>query len=179
MRLFRLLDDVHVPGRWHLGDIPTDAGTTSRFLSGLSFQGQLRAELTRDGVELDFCLTSFAVPVASTRVAACVAAIARHDVQRLPVQIEGHPGFEVLNVVRVIACVDEKRSELTKWTDRDHRPDLAGKYRMVTRLRVDPAAVPNDAHVFRIEGWETAIIVTEVVMLAMAGCIGAKFEEVT
>jgi hypothetical protein len=103
----------------------------------------------RHGAELEFCLTT------------------------LP------SGFEVLNALRVVDCLDERRSEFMKSTDKDQRGDLVGAYRTVTRLRVDPAMVPKDVHAFRIEGWRVALIVSEVVVLAMAGSVGAKFEAVT
>jgi hypothetical protein len=77
-------------------------------------------------------------------------------------------------------CLDEKRSEFTKWTKNDHRADLAGQYRMVTRLRILTEQVPRDAHFFRVEGWRIALIVSEGVKEAMerVGCLGAKFVEV-
>ena len=31
MHYYRLLDDVHVPDRWHLGEVTTDAGVTPDF----------------------------------------------------------------------------------------------------------------------------------------------------
>ncbi len=85
----------------------------------------------------------------------------------------------MLNAVRVIRCLDEKRSEFIKWTEHDHRADLAGKYRQVTKLVLIPGAIPPDAHIFRVDGWEVALIVSEVVKVAMesVGCFGAKFTE--
>jgi hypothetical protein len=77
--------------------------------------------------------------------------------------------------------LDENRSQFTKWTVNDHRPDLAGEYRMVVNLKVVGSAIPSDAHIFRIKGWLVGLIVSDKVKRAMelAGCLGAKFAEVT
>lgn len=182
MRFFDLSDDVTIPGRWHLGDVRTSQGHEPRLRAGLRWQGLDRLETTVDepGRELDFCLTSFGVPVARTSLAAAIEAIAKSDVQRLPLSIPDHDGFEVVNVLRVVKCLDERLSEYMKWTLSDHRADLAGQYRMVTRLQILSDAIPTDAHVFRIEGWRIAVVVSEHVKVAMeaAGSLGAKFVEV-
>jgi hypothetical protein len=63
----------------------------------------------------------------------------------------------VLNALRVIRCLDEERSEFIKWTEGDHRADLAGQYRQVTRLVLDARAIPPDVHLFRGEAWLIAL----------------------
>ena len=115
-----------------------------------------------------------------------MAAIVRSDVQWIPVWIDGHmpfggrPEFAALNALRVVRCLDEGRSEFQRWTANDHRPDLTGQYRQVTRLVVDARKIPEGIHMFRIEGWPVALIVSEEVRAEMerAGCLGAKFQEV-
>lgn len=182
MRYYKLADDVAIPGRWHLSTIETSDGQEPLLADAVRCDcPSLRARVSARGTELDFCLTSFAVPVARSSLARAIAGSANGDVQRIPLSIAGHDGFEVINAVRVINCLDESRSEFTKWTVNDHRPDLAGQYRMVTRLRLRSDAIPVDTHVFRIEGWLVALVVSESVKAAMetAGCFGAKFVEVT
>lgn len=182
MRYFELTDDVEVPGRWHLSAVTAPDGSEPSLRTGaVASATPLTTRASRPGRALAFCLTNFAVPVADSRVVSAFARVADGDVQRLAVSIPGHAGFEVLNVLRVVRCLDEARSEFTKWTTRDHRADLAGEYRMVTRLRLDPRAIPPDAHAFRVEGWLIALIVSEPVKEAMekAGCLGARFSEVT
>jgi len=183
MKYFRLLDDVHIVGRWHLGEVveetvksPLELWTGTPAAAGISIE----AEITHPGTALDFCLTSFAVPVAITRLAEAIAGVAGGDLQRIPLKVGAHKGFEVLNSVRVIRCLDEGRSSFTKWTAKDHRADLAGKYRMVSHLRVNLNTVPRDAHFFRIEGWEIALIVSELIRSAMESCkcLGAIFQDV-
>lgn len=182
MRYFDLSDDVMIPTRWHLGDVTTREGDEPRLRAGLPCGSTaLHTTVSHAGRELEFCITSFAVPVARSSLATAIEAVGGDDVQRLPLYIPDHDGFEVVNALRVIKCLDESRSEFTKWTANDHRADLAGQYRMVTNLRVLGDAIPDNAHVFRIEGWLVALIVSESVKVTMekAGCFGAKFVEVT
>ena len=85
----------------------------------------------------------------------------------------------VLNALRRIRCINEEHSEFIKWTEQDHRPDLAGKYRSVPKIVLDRKAIPRDAHFFRIEDWEVVLVVSEVIKDAMerVGCNGAEFIE--
>lgn len=121
------------------------------------------------------------MPVVRGVLASAIEVVADGDVQRLPLFIPGHDGLEVVNVLRVIKCLDERRSEFTKWTVNDHRSDLAGQYRQVTRLKVHGGSVASDAHVFRIEGWLVGLVVSEAVKESMerTGCLGATFVDVT
>jgi len=184
IKYFRLLDDVHVPGRWHLGElfdqsntVPLNLKIGERWPEGVLPQ----VEITHSGVVLDFFLTSFAWPIANTKLAEAIAHFAGKDLQRVPVAIPGYQGFEILNSVRIIKCLDEQHSEFMKWTKEDHRADLAGQYRMVTRLKIEAVKLPADAQFFRIEGWRIALIVSEQIKDTMEahGCKGATFQDVT
>jgi len=184
MRYFDLADDMTVPNRWHLGELVHDGRDVSGALwVGRRFEGAspLDGKIDRPGKELDYCRTSFAVPVARADLAEAIAAIAGPSCQRIPLKLPGHDGFDVLNSLRVVKCLDEHRSEFVKWTGEDHRADLAGQYRMVTQLKILSDQVPNDASFFRVEGWLIALIVSEPVKVAMeeVGCVGATFVEVT
>lgn len=182
MRYFKLLDDVQIPRRWHLGDVVTSTGFTPRLRVGLRCDDDdLAAEPGTQGLPLEYSLTSFAVPIVSEHLSAEICGIAGEDVQRLPVNIPEVYGYDVLNILRVVDCLDEARSEYIKWKEEDHRADLAGQYRSVTRLRVDHERIPEDAHIFRIERWPIGIVVSEGMKAAMeeVGCFGARFLEVS
>jgi hypothetical protein len=69
-------------------------------------------------------------------------------------------GYEILNAVCSEACLDESGSEVMKWKPEDGRPDKIGEYRMVTNLTIHPNHT-NSRHIFRIRGWEIALIVSE------------------
>lgn len=181
MKYFELTDDVTVPKRWHLGEVTLADGTEPNLLDGISFGdgGMLAVPVDRPGRVLEFSLTSLGVPIATSRLAKAVSTVAGSDLESLPVNVAGQSGMMVLNAVRVLKCLDEERSEFMKWTKQDHRADLAGHFRQVTKLILAPDSVPAEAHLFRIEGWLVALIVSEAVKEAMehVGCLGARFIE--
>jgi len=182
IKYYELFDDLAIPGRWHLGSVCAVDGFEPPLASGVHCSCDLLLVGVHHGrVELDFCLTSFGVPVASTILAAAIESIVGRDVQRIPLSIMGRDNFEVLNVLRVVPCLDESRTEFLKWTDKDHRADLAGQYRQVVNLRVKPEAIPGDAHILRIDGWRSALIVSEVLRQEMerVGARGATFTDAT
>lgn len=181
MKYFDLFENWAIRGRWHIGEVLLPDSSEPRLRAGLRLNDArpLQAEVHHIGHVLNFCLTSFAVPIATRDLANVVAAVAGSDVQCIPVRISRQSGMFVLNSVRVIRCVDERRSEFIKWTDHDDCPDKTGQYRQVTKLVLDRMAIPPDAHFFRVEGWKIALIVSEVVKDAMerVGCYGAEFTE--
>jgi hypothetical protein len=179
MQYFRLTDEVEIPGRWHLGQVFDGDRSRDDFLAGkrLAEPNALSVEISHTGLSLNFCLTSFAVPVAVTALGEAILRCAGSDLQLFTLRILPGLNHDVLNATRSIVCLDEQRSEFMKWLPGDHRPDLVGQYRMVPRLIVDPTRVPADAHFFRIAGWRVALIVSQSVKDAMEtqGCFGAKF----
>ncbi len=180
---FRLRDDITLPGRWHLAELLLPSGGEPLLDTGVPLRdpGPLTATVSRPGRVLDFSLTSFSVPVATKKLADAVIAVAGADLQCIPVAVAGQSAMVVLNSTRVVRCLDEQNSEFIKWTERDHRADLAGQYRQVTKLTLVASAIPADAHFFRIDGWTVALVVSEVVKTAMesVGCLGAKFIELS
>ncbi|MBK8254537.1 MAG: hypothetical protein IPK82_17955 [Polyangiaceae bacterium] len=187
MRYFDLSDDTGALHRWHIGEVRDETGHEPRLKSGshMATTGPLLAKVHYDGPALEFCLTSLSVPVTTKRLAAVMVNLAGGDLQVIPLQVITPRASSVervvLNAIRKIRCLDEDRSKFTKWTVNDHRADLAGQYRQVTKLVVNPTAIPPDVHIFRIEGWEVALIVSETLKNAMeqAGCHGAVFQDVT
>jgi hypothetical protein len=183
MRYYLLRDDVEMAGRWILADPVIDQGCDPfDFTRGMAVHvPEPVVEVQGPGLPLAFSMTTLDVPIATTALAECVAAVAGRDVQRIPVRLGNRAGHEILNCLRVIDALDESRSEFMKWTAGDGRPDKVGQYRMVTRLRIDPHKLPADAQLFRLQGWVIALVVSESVKQAMeyVGCFGARFQDVT
>jgi hypothetical protein len=180
-RYFRLLDDVHIAGRWHLGEVKQQGGFATDLLDTCpAHVERLEVAVSAPGRELAFCLSSFATPVATTELAGAMAGVAGSDLECIPLLVDGRTGYLALNALRSVKALDERSSEFAKWTPWDHRPELAGTYRRVVELRIDAAAIEPKLHLFRLEGWSIALIVSEKMKAAMerAGCLGAKFEEV-
>lgn len=183
MRYFRLTDELGIPGRWHLGDVMRGGYSMKVKLESRRpvIDGPVDVEVTDKGRGLDFSLTAYNVPIASNRLALAIAVVAGSNLQRLPATIGGNGGYEVLHCTRLVNCLDESRTEFTKWTKDDFRPDKAGEYHIVRNLMVDPDRIPIDAHFFRIGGWAVALIVSQELRAAMehAGCLGARFADVS
>lgn len=183
MRYFELKDDMSekMRWRWHIGDIRLPDGGEPLLDDGVTFDDlrPLHAEVTHVGQVLQFCLTSFAIPIATQSLADAIAYVAGADVQCIPITIANQTGMVVLNAVRIVQCVDERQSKFVKWTEHDQRPDKVGKYHCFNKLVLDNATIPPDAHFFRIKDWTVALIVSETVKTAMerVGCYGAEFIE--
>ena len=107
------------------------------------------------------------MPVVSAAVADIVWRIAPLDVQLFPIDIPGAAGsYQILNAVHSLACLDEKRSEFTRWEAEDYRPDLVGQYHSISRIRIDPSRT-CDHHIFRILNWHVALLVSDTIKDAL------------
>jgi len=183
MNYFDLRDDDTIPNRWYLGELHDMHGIElPEYYRETRYQSfpALVVDLERPGRPLDFTMT-IVRPVVSQTLAQAMAGAAGDDLQCLPVGVVGHPGaLMFLHSTRIVRCLDESRSEWTKWTPNDHRADLAGSYRQVIDLTLDVDQIPSDAHFFRVWGWEVALIVSEVVkdVMESTGCLGARFTSV-
>jgi len=179
MKYFDLADDRTISKRWHVGEILTMDGTEPPLIAGLQLDAtrSLYADVHYMGRVLEYCLSSFGVPIATRALADAIRSAAQADLQCIPVTISGQSGMVVLNALRVIRCVNEQRSEFIKWTEQHNVPEKVGQYRQVTDLVLSRDAIPPDAHFFRVDGWRIALIVSEVVKNAMerVGCYGAQF----
>jgi hypothetical protein len=141
----------------------------------------IEVSVLEGGEKVPFCLTIDEVPIVTMSLGQAIETVAGDGVQRLPAKIAGRAGRQAINVLREVRCIDEGASEILKWSEADGRPEKVGKYRMITRLRIDPALVPGDAHMFRLQGWEVVVVVSETMKSAMeqAGCRGAAFEPIS
>jgi hypothetical protein len=184
-RFFDLSDDVHVPRRWHL-DTPTDSQGRKvhdwdyKRGTPVKVEGRLKIPIKVAGRPLDFSEAGLSIPVVHAQVASMLKELASRDVQLIPADIEGQPGqYFVLVATRLIRCIDEQASKVQFWTAEDGVPDKVGTYWAVDDLRIDKAKVGN-AQVFRPEGWEVVLIVSEQIQGALErmGATGTRFEEV-
>jgi hypothetical protein len=184
-RFFRLSDDVSSPRRWHLGSPVDEQGHPLDdwdFTKGMPvrLQGRLSVPVEEKGNPLDYSEAGLMVPVVHARVASVFEERAPNDVQLVPVDIEGQPeSYLLLVATRLIRCIDEKASRVQFWTPEDGVPHKVGTYYAVDDLHIDKAAV-GQARVFRPEGWEVALIVSEDIKDALErmGATGTQFEEV-
>ena len=107
------------------------------------------------------------MPVVTPEICRSLASVAGEAVQCIPVIVDPSlERFEILNVLDLVECVDEERSEITKWTEDDGRPDKIGHYRMITKLVLNEKKI-SDHRIFRVAGWEVALIVDENIKLSL------------
>jgi hypothetical protein len=184
MQYFRLNEDLAIPRRWHLDAVLCDGRDVSAaFLAGRMWEGRcskLDVGLAKKGRQLDFALTNWAVPVARASLAERIREIAVRDLQAVQVAIVDSLDWCVLNCTRLVDCFDRQASEHDIWLAEHGRPDKVGQIMLVTKLRIDPARVPSDAHMFRVEGWDVPLIVSSLLKTRMeeVGCLGALFQPV-
>ena len=184
-RFFRLFDDVYFPERWHLGS-PVDsqgkeADDFGYFTQGHAVKDPGRLWMPYDvpGRPLDYSLAGLNVPVLHSRVAELFTQLAPNDVQLFPVEIAEQPDpYFILVVTRRIRCINEEASTIERWTPEDGLPELVGQYRSVRDMRIDKSRVGN-TQVFRPEGWEIVILVSEDIKAALERiqATGVKFIE--
>jgi len=185
-RFFDLSDDVYVPHRWHLATPIDSQGHRVHdwdFKRGTPVHvpgGRLKIPIQVPGRPLAFSEAGLSIPVVHVKIASMLSELAPNDVQLIPADIEGQPDqYLVLVATRLIRCIDEKASRILLWTVEDGVPKKVGKYRDVRDLRIDKAKVA-DAQVFRPEGWQVVLIVSEEIKDALErmGATGTRFEEV-
>jgi hypothetical protein len=169
---YRVLGDSSKKGRWFL-DEPHDEDNqiidARQFTQGVSYHGPkpIYVPVAQEGNAVAFNLAAFDMPVVSPYIARIIREYAKNDVQCFPVMIgEEIQGFEIINVSAKLQCLDEQLSETLKWKSGDGRPDKVGQLRMVTNLRIDPQKC-RDASIFRVDGWEIALIVSDGLKAAM------------
>jgi hypothetical protein len=164
-RYYRLLSDPSAASRWHLGspiDLLGNQVDPRTFTRGTPVveHAVLQVPVRRPGDEVGFNFCDFDMVVTPARVNAKLEGLVGTAVQRIPVRVNSTEGLEILNICDVVCCVDETRSQFTRWCDADGRPDKIGQFRMIVKLRIDSAAAAGH-HIFRVEGWPIALIVSE------------------
>ena len=164
---FQLIDDLQRDDRWFLGSPSDSVGRPVEpdlFVGGGEVSGvqqPLHVRLRRGGVPLDWTFADFDMPVVRATVLALLQPLSVR-IQAIPAFVDGAPSFYILNVLDVRDCLDESGSAFLKWRAEDGRPDRTGQYRQVSRLRIDPVRA-MDAHIFRLKGYEIALIVSETI----------------
>jgi uncharacterized protein DUF1629 len=68
----------------------------------------------------------------------------------------------------VLDCLDEEKSEFTRWTEEDERPNRLGQYHIISTIRIDPSRAQNH-HIFRIKDWPLALLVSDTLKNTLEG----------
>lgn len=185
MRYYRIENDNSIVDRWFLTEpLSLDVRAEIDFWPYLAGNqvpypdSPLSVQIQRSGPELRFTLAGFDIPVVASDLIESMMKVDHQGIQSIPVVIGEDLRYRMAVVTRLVPCVDEKKSQFTKWSALDGRRDKVGQYRMFTRLTIDPFKVSSDAHIFMISGWNIAFVVSELMRDAMiaANCRGVVFD---
>jgi len=173
MRYFQVVNDMRIRGRRFLAAPRNDAGepVDPRIFTEGRAQPHpvtLTFPVQNDGFPLDLILGPFDVPIARPHVGETLEQFDRGCVQRIPARVENDPDpYEVLNIVALRDCFDERASTFERFTQDDPvRPDLAGEISLVMNLVIDPTRA-GGADVFRLTSWRLPITVSERVRVRL------------
>jgi len=167
MKFYRLDNDPDLFDRWHLEEPrlkevddydfwPLIAGVDVKPIDGL------KIPIQEAGAHLSFTMAAFDIPVVATGIIEQMAKVDFKGVSSVPCTVEGErESFSILVVPRLVKCVDEGRCHCTRWVASDGRPDRVGQYRMIVDLKIKAEAVPQEVDIFRVDGWNVALIVSE------------------
>jgi hypothetical protein len=181
---FRLLEDMSIDERMHIGLIQDEAGEWLHFMTAKPLPTHATADVHVIGPPLEFFYSSFNAPIACRQLATAMQRLVPGDLELVDLSLS-HPvqkDLVAINVLRVQRCVDETQSEFSRFDETDtHRPDLLGKFRGFTKLVVNEGEVEPGAHIFRLADWEVGLIVSGAMRQCMldAGCVGAEFQLVS
>ena len=175
--------DARIRDQWHLGLSLDGGGTELRgglFTMGRPYQGVLPATIPiyQAGRPVEVTFGDEKMVVVSPRARKAIETVAAKDCQFLPVSIQGTTGpWYVLKAIALVDCFDESKSifEMGPANDSGVRD-----YDMVARLVIDPARTDNH-ELFRVQGWDIDLIVSDAVKNAIEGVPnhGVLFKQVT
>jgi len=178
---YHVEDAFAKPNRWYLREPRDEMGNeidARIFAAGNRFtvSGPLHIPLRMSGVPVDFTFGPFEMLVVHRRVGILLEELCGDGIQRIPVRIKESHDYEILNILEVVKCIDEQRSRIMWWTEKDHRRDLAGTYRSISRLEID-ADRTEGKHLFRPYGWLVTALASDLVKTSFqrAHVTGAKF----
>src|SRR5690554_3078445 len=102
------------------------------------------------------------------------------NIQMFPLEIidpkskEKYKDYKIANVVGLVSCIDENKSDLDYFDD--------GDIEFINKLVLKESKVPSDLDIFRLRERPTLVIVSDVLKTAiegsgMTGCVFAKPED--
>jgi hypothetical protein len=142
---------------------------------------KLVTSVMNKGAHAPLVFGTFGTLFAERPLAGRLSELAGERIQVLPVDVRTvATPFSIVNVLDEVDCVDESRSEFTKWEPgNEARPDKAGQYQSFTRLTIDPARAKGH-DLFRLKGWHMALIVSSATKRAIEeyGAAGSQFRPV-
>jgi hypothetical protein len=171
MKFYELKDDLEFPKRWHL-KMPVCIEEKDEYAWEFNTGSKVcyydkkhfKIDLQYEGEILDFTFAGFDIPIVQKRVGEIIQDICENDIQRIPIIVEGREflNFDILNIISKVDCIDREKSQYTLWSEDDGREDIVGHYKEVYPLHIKPSLIPKNCHIFRIDKYESVIVVSEI-----------------
>lgn len=178
-------DHVKFPDKWFL-DEPLTSNSEEidarEFTEGVPYHGTPpdSVPVAKPGKEVAFHLAAFDMPVVSYEVAEVLSRIAPDDVECFPVEVKhSKASYAILNAICLLDCLDESKSDVTRWSAEDGRPDRLGQIHVISTLRIDPDRTFSH-HIFRLKDWPLTLLVSDLVKDSLEHIhnLGVVFEPV-
>lgn len=184
-KFYRIIDSIESRNRWHLGaprdqngaEIDPRVFTAARRYAGSE---PVNIAVKQGQCSLDFTLGSFDMPVVRVWLGQALLESAAKDIQLVKALVDGDDDFVVLNVLSNVDAIDEGRSEITRWTEEDGRPEKVGTYFGIGKMAIRTDKVQS-AQMFRLKQWELPLIVSNSIksVLQTLKVTGIDFEELS
>ena len=163
---YRITSGEASRGAWFLDD-PIDENAIvmdpRRYTEGRNAESPRPAyvPIYRNGYAASFSMGSFDIPVVSGPVAETLRQHCPDSVQLLPVLIPGQRDiYYIANFLDLLDCVDEERTQVSRWELGDGRDDRIGEYRVLMDITLCQRVCEGN-HAFRIRGWEICLVVSD------------------
>lgn len=179
---YRILSDFDLEDSWMLGNlnVPDDMAWDEIEMNDYILSQDWTIDVLLDGTPMDVTIVDFDLMVVRRSF---LDLFKKDEITFKEVSIFGksiNESFYLMGTKLDIECIDEIASNFELWEENNEiRPDLAGKYKYFSKIRIDIAKTMGVSF-FRVKGYETAKIVgKEIVERYIAlGLSGIKFEPV-
>lgn len=187
------IDNPHETQMWYIEKIELSDVDPWTLKSGQridNWKKDVAAYFNKEARLIDFPFSAYDIPIFSPKLIALMESNNITNIQFLPLKIinstnkNAIDGYCIANYLDVIDCLDRNLSIYEVWTKEnllywEERPWMLNTYRDVKRIVLSNSKTVNSP-VFRLKGWEVAVIVREDVKKAIeqANITGCVFSEI-
>ena len=139
-KYYQIEDDLSIENRWMVGELnlPVSFAWDDIESKSLIDAVNWKINVLLKGDPLDVTVIDFGLLMVKKSF---IHLLPANEIDYKQIKIKNDKGgdiFYLLAVKNIIECVDRNKSEYTLWEDgNDIRPDLAGKYKSIYKLRIN------------------------------------------
>lgn len=181
-KYYSIEDDLSIDDRWMVGELNLPEDFAWDDVESKSSVGAVdwRINILLDGQPLDVTVIDFGLIMAKRTF---IDLLPANEIEYREVKVNKYRGKEKFYLIafkNIIDCVDKTKSKYTLWEEgNDIRPDLAGTFKSIAKLRIDYKKVYPHS-IFIVKDYEVARIVSQEVkeQFEERGLTGITFTEV-